>query len=510
MFRKEFVSDSREQLHSYFLQNLEQFTKTGCWEYKIKENELLWSDETYWIHKIPKEEKIDVESAINFYHPEDREVISEHFKQCLEEEKPFQAKLRIIDREGRVVHVHAAGKPIYNEKGEVHSIFGTFKDLSDEVEMLDQINEKSHELGSIKETISEFLIYAETDTKGKITKVNQRFCEISGYESHELIGQDHRMINSGHHPKSFFEGLWKNVSEGRPWEGLVCNRKKDGEEYWVQSFIFPKRDKEEKICGYVAYRFDVTDRILLEKELEEEKENATFSSQLAAVGEMSASIAHEIANPLSIISGRINGLTRYQDNPERLQKIQHSIEQAANRISKIIQGLKKLSHHNKNQEFEVKNIKDVVHETFDFCGEILKKHGIQLIYDDLADFEIVCQEVKISQILLNLITNARDAILSYEDRMESWIRVEVHDLGLDMAIHVIDSGPGVSSEIKEKIMKSFFTTKKTGKGTGLGLALVNRFAKEHHGEVFLNESFDHTCFTVMIPKDPLSMQKKSA
>lgn len=104
-------------------------------------------------------------------------------------------------------------------------------------------------------------IYSETDLHGTITHVNDHFCAISGYSRDELIGTNHRLLNSGQHPPEFFRNLWHTISQGETWKGEICNRRKDGSLYWVNSTIVPiKDDQAQHVEKYVSIRFDVTDK----------------------------------------------------------------------------------------------------------------------------------------------------------------------------------------------------------------------------------------------------------
>ncbi|MBX3376172.1 MAG: PAS domain-containing protein [Phycisphaeraceae bacterium] len=122
----------------------------------------------------------------------------------------------------------------------------------------DRAEELLRESRGLRDAIQHRTIYSEADARGRITAVNDLFCAISGYSREELIGQDHRIVNSGHHPKSFWVDAWKTIASGQTWRGEVCNRAKDGSLFWVDTVIAPFMDANGRIDRYISLRFDIT------------------------------------------------------------------------------------------------------------------------------------------------------------------------------------------------------------------------------------------------------------
>lgn len=603
---------------------------------------------------------------------------------------------------------------------------------------------------AIADGLNESAIVSIANQEGKIIYVNDKFVKISGYSRDELIGSDHRIVNSGTHSKEKFRQMWEMISKGIYWQGDICNRKKDGSLYWVNTSIVQNQDQHGNI-QYLSIRFDITDQKTFEGKLRENEqlfsavlqnlpvavfgkdikkdfqwsiwnkkaeelfgiaavdcigkydkdffnaEQASFfrakdietcnsfdeveineesaqthkgevilhtkkivirddngeprvllgitqditkqkqdletlkferaksqlsaerleaifkyslnamllfnefgicqecnlaamkilgitekeqwfnqsilrfspefqlngkrsdemvqeisekvmlkgtlqfewsfarfdksefvaevsitkiiigneiiffsvckdltelkqreiqdihNSKLISMGVMSAGIAHEINNPLAIISGSLNMLEKNMDNPEKVLKLIEVIKKSTERICKIVKGLKKYSRNSSTAEYKNHNLSEIVKEALILTEIKAKNENVSVIFQPECDYVIHCDEIEIEQVLINLINNSIDAIRGCENK---WVRIEMRDQQNECVLKVIDSGPGVPEELKNSIFDPFFTTKEVGQGTGLGLSITKAILEKHDAKIFLANDGINTCFEI--------------
>lgn len=235
-------------------------------------------------------------------------------------------------------------------------------------------------------------------------------------------------------------------------------------------------------------------------ELEKSKLQLVQSSKMASLGEMAGSMAHEINNPLTIILGKLNTITmtlrdmnvKSEPVDDEISKIKKNVD----RIDRIVKGLKNYSRSSFHDPFELSHLKEIIMETLDLCLETLKAENINVIVKDIPSVFLHCRQGQISQVLINLLNNSRDAIAQQPDK---WIEIDFDIDKKSVRIFVTDSGPGIPKEVIANIMTPFFTTKMRNKGTGLGLSISKDIVEIHNGKIWIDENYPHTRFVIELP-----------
>ncbi len=239
----------------------------------------------------------------------------------------------------------------------------------------------------------------------------------------------------------------------------------------------------------------------MEASLAKERIKLEHSSRLASLGEMAAGIAHEINNPLAIISGTLTLIPRYLSDEKKLQSKLVNIKRATERILKIVNSMRVFSRNSDADDCQSQSIDSVVENMLPLAFESIKKNSIELNLVLNSKSKILLQEVSVGQILINLINNAIDAI---SDQENAWIKIETQEVKENTnhpytLLRVTDSGPGIPLELRSKIMEPFFTTKPVGKGTGLGLSVAVKSAEYFGGKLEIDENNCNTSFVLKIP-----------
>jgi len=365
------------------------------------------------------------------------------------------------------------------------------------------------ELADIKFALDQSAIVAITDQRGAINYVNDEFCRISKYSRSELLGQDHRIINSGFHPKDFIRELWTTIASGQVWKGELRNRAKDGSIYWVDTTIVPYLNSEGKPYQYVSIRHEITERKQAEARVLEQAAELQRATQLSFVGELAAGLAHEIKNPLAGIQGAVDILIRRRDknDPEReaLEGVRHEVSRIDNTVRALLGRARarlvsvRLTSLTETVAHAVSLAKSQI------MTAVTNGQQVAIEYDHPDDpITIQIDPGQIEDAVLNLVLNAIEAVDGKGNVRVRVFRANSDSIEEEQAIvEVSDDGHGIREEDLARLFSAFFTTKR--EGTGLGLPAVKRIARLHGGRVEVRSSVGQgSVFTIHLPVTRIS------
>ena len=342
-----------------------------------------------------------------------------------------------------------------------------------------------------------------TDGQGNIEYVNPAFEMLTGYGRDEVRGKTPRILKSGEQAPEIYQEMWKAILAGKAYRGILVNRKKNGELYYVEQSICPIRDADGQITHFVSNGRDLTERLRLEAQLLQ-------AQKMDAIGRLAGGVAHDFNNLLTIITSYSElALDSIPPNSPLEAKVQE-ILQAARRAAELTRQLLAFSRK-QPQALRVVELNSVV--------STIAKTLPRLIGEDI-DFiftpgegmgRVRIDPVQLEQVLMNLAANARDAM-----PQGGHLQIETSDVRLDedyvhgkpavvpkghyALITVSDDGKGIPAEDLPHIFEPFYTTKPSGKGTGLGLATVYGIVKQNNGFIWVyGETGSGTVFKIYLP-----------
>ncbi len=363
---------------------------------------------------------------------------------------------------------------------------------------------------SVKQSPVSVLI---TNKAGDIEYVNPKFEEVTGYSLEEVKNKNPRILNSNVTPKDVYEDLWNTILDGKEWKGEIQNRKKDGTLYWELASISAVKNKLGEISHFVAVKEDITDRIMLEKELVFAKEKAEESDKLKTA--FLANLSHEIRTPMNGILG-FSELLREKDlDPEELNRYIEIINSNGRQLMGIIEDIITVSNLEVQQlklnlrQFNLISFLEEIRLTIEMERKFMEKQHILIVFPTLKQkrIQLEADEGKIHQVLINFLKNA----LKFTDQGKVRLKLSMAKEGwLDFRVY--DSGIGISSDMQEIIFDRFrqvedSNTRSFG-GTGLGLAISKGLVELMGGKLWLKSSLgEGSCFGFSVPVKTIDLDQ---
>jgi two-component system CheB/CheR fusion protein len=424
--------------------------------------------------------------------------------------------LTIKHKNGKLTHVLYNASLYKDKKGIVIGVFAAARDVTEQKRMEEDLEKSLKEISDYQYALDEFSIVAITDQKGIIKHANDNFCKISKYKHEELIGQDHRIINSGYHTKEFIGNMWKTIANGKIWRGELKNKAKDGTIYWVATTIVPFLDEDGKPYQYVAVRTDITDQKRIATELTEAKVFAELSLEIAeekkrkaenatriaedamnAKQQFLSTMSHEIRTPMNAIIGFTKVVLKTElsaKQTEYLSAIKTSGDALIVLINDILDLAKVDSGKMTFEQTPFKMASSISAMLHLFETKIQEKN-LQLVkeYDPKIPEVLIGDPVRLHQIILNLVSNAVKFTatgkitvtvrLLNEDEENANIEFIVSDTGIGIVENEI-------STIFENFQQASSSTSRLYGGTGLGLAIVKQLVERQNGSIHVKSKIN--------------------
>ena len=480
------------------LNEIEALASMGSWEMNEAGEDVYWSEGFFKLHGLsPKEIGISREQRMTMVHPDDRDALQEAFNAAYYEGKAYSLEKRIVLPDGSIKWVLSKGA--LKSQGGKRSLRGVMIDIhAHKMLELEKLELESHlhlmkneelqrAFNAFQAAVSKSSIVSRANKSGIITDVNDNFIKISGFSREELIGQNHRIINSAYHSKSFWVAMWRTIVKGEIWRGEVRNRAKNGTYYWVDTFIIPFLDDRGKVQEFLSIRNDITSRKETEVALQASQLRAEKANQ--AKSEFLANMSHEIRTPLNGVIGFTDLLSKTDLTETQLQYV-GLIHQSADNLLDIVNNvldLSKIEAGKLELDPESTDLEALCRQLMEMIGIMAKWKDIHLVYtySEALPRYVRVDPFRIKQILLNLLANA----VKFTEKGS----IELHVMPsanitkqpvrgcVDFHFSVRDTGIGIRKENFEKIFETFSqedssVTKKYG-GTGLGLSICNQLLR---------------------------------
>ncbi|MFH1115163.1 MAG: PAS domain S-box protein [Pseudomonadota bacterium] len=435
----------------------------------------------------------------DIYHPEDRQVVHDRALARLKKESiPPKYDVRMQRKDGSCFPAELDARvAIFRDEPAIQV---WVRDIS----WRKQAEEERLLLVTAIEQAAELIVIF--DRRGRIRYINPAFTKVTGYTREEILGRHTRILRPGLRKDPLYRAMWENLANGRVWSGRLMYRRRDGNQLEVEGAVSPVRDEARKIASYVAVVRDVTNEVALEKQLRQ-------AQKLEAIGTLAGGIAHDFNNILYVISG-FTQLAQDDTNAgqrahRNLGHVLDATERARDLVNQILTFCRR-----SEQEKKPILLAPIVKEVCKFLRASTPS-TMAIRYNIGQELgRVMADPTQMHQVLMNLCTNAAQAMGEKGGILE--VDLQQAQTGSELIaqnrpptqtpylkLTVSDTGQGMPPELLERIFEPYFTTKKQGEGTGLGLAVVHGIVESHGGTITVESGpGSGTVFRVCLPVIP--------
>jgi PAS domain S-box-containing protein len=475
------LQEEKLQRSEAYLAEAQRLTHTGSWAWRVAGRDAVHlSEEWYRIYGFdPENGPPAFEECRQRTHPEDRAKWQGAIDRAIAEKSEYEVEFRILLPDGSVKHIHTVGHPVLNASGDLVQFVGSSTDVTERK----RAEQATLLLAAIVESSHDAIV--SKSLNGVITSWNKGAERLFGYAAEEAVGQNITLIiplERRDEERTIIEQLTRGE---RVDHFETVRMRKDGSLLDVSLTISPMKDASGRVVGASKLARDITERKRAEEALRQAQTDLAHASRLTTMGEFTASLAHEVKQPIAAAVTDANTCVRWitRDEPdlEEAREAAWRIVKNAKRAAEIINRVHLLFKKGTPQQ-ELVDVNEVAREMIVLLGDEASRHSISVrteLAEDLPN--VIGDRVQLQQVLMNLIVNGIDAMHDVDGPRELIIQSQRGEDG-QVLISVSDTGVGLPLQQADKIFNAFFTTKT--QGTGMGLRISRSIIESHGGRLW--------------------------
>jgi len=485
-----------QQSEAYLLE-VQRLSRTGSFGWKIATGELLWSEETFRIFQYDPATKPTIEMVLQRVHPDDLAHVRQTIERASSDGKNFDHEYRLLTPDGSIKHVHAVAHAATEATGSIEFV-GAVMDVTER----NNANDELARLASIVASSDDAIIGKDLD--GRITSWNAAATRIFGYQENEMIGRPIARIVPSELQAEENEILARLTRGERIHHYETVRVAKDGRRVDVSVTASPLRDKSGRVIGASKVARDITARRQTEKLQQALQTQLAHLGRVSTLGELTASIAHEVNQPLTGIVSSGNACLRWlAGQPPNIERASRSVERIvrdANRAGAVIGRVRGLAKKSPPQKVWL-DVNEAVMDIVALTRREIRQNQIALrtqLSDEIPP--VLADRIQLQQVILNLIMNAVEAMSALSDGPRELLLGTAIDELDGVRLTVADSGLGLEPDKLEDIFNAFYTTKP--EGMGMGLTVSRSIIEAHGGQLWATPNLPRgAVFQITLPLD---------